>query len=87
MKDKDVQTDLELLDNWFGDYFLDNITTEESTRLTQDFIDRYKNNPDYAEYFRTDDIREWSTNIENISPSSATSTDTHINFLLRIREM
>jgi hypothetical protein len=57
----------------FADFVLDNLSTVESTRLTQEFIDRYKNKPEYAECFNTEDIQEWSNNIENISPSSTTS--------------
>jgi len=45
LSEKGVQTSNELLEKYIGDYLLDNMSTNDSTRLTQDFIDKYRDNP------------------------------------------
>jgi len=86
-KDQGIETDDELLEKIIFDYILDNLSVTSSSRLTQDFLIKYKNNPKYAEFFRTEEIQNWSNNVENISPTSTSSTSSEINFLLKVKEM
>ena len=51
LTDAEVQTSLHLLDKLIGDLLLDEAHTICSSRLTSEFLEKYKNNPDYADFF------------------------------------
>jgi hypothetical protein len=81
--DTGVQTSSELLEKYVGDIFLDGLSTEISSRLTTDFVERYRNNPEYADYFNIDSVNNWITQIET---STTNSVSSELNFLLQLRE-
>ena len=65
--DAQIQTSHHLLDKLINDLMLAEMSTESSSRLTKDFVLRYKNDPEYSKYFKIDEINNWVENLETNS--------------------
>lgn len=74
LTDAEVQTPLNLLDKLIGDLILNSYPTDESSRLTYDFLGRYKNNPEFADFFRDSRIGDWLEEMEMNNSDEAVSS-------------
>ncbi len=82
--DSSVQTDQKMLYDYMNELLYNNATpvTSLGEISPTDFINEYRNNPEYASYFQN--TAKWSESIGN--PSLFRSGSSEYNFLTKLRE-
>ena len=82
LNDANVQTSQFLLEKHIEELILNGWDTNTSTRMTTDFVNRYRDNPEFAEYFNHEDttVNNWLDSIDNnVSPISSGSGNTTLS--------